>query len=162
MLACTTTHCCCYCCCCCCWWIMMMTMCSAGVGRTGVFVTLSIVLERMRYEGVVDMFQTVKILRTQRPAMVQNEVQTCTLSLYLLTSNSIFTESLKNLLCYFKIGIVSVMTWSWRTQNIVRPLCQNITKYQIMSIHLYKYDKIVISQITLKTYRTTFLCIRHR
>ena len=87
-------------------------MCSAGVGRTGVFVTLSIVLERMRYEGVVDMFQTVKILRTQRPAMVQNEVQTCTLSLYLLTSNSIFTESLKNLLCYFKIGIVSVMTWS--------------------------------------------------
>ena len=49
-------------------------MCSAGVGRTGVFVTLSIVLERMRYEGVVDMFQTVKILRTQRPAMVQNEV----------------------------------------------------------------------------------------
>ena len=31
--------------------------CSAGVGRTGVFVTLSIVLERMRYEGVVDLFQ---------------------------------------------------------------------------------------------------------
>jgi len=37
-------------------------------------VTLSVVLERMRYEGVVDMFQTVKILRTQRPAIVQNEV----------------------------------------------------------------------------------------
>lgn len=48
---------------------------SAGVGRTGVFVTLSIVLERMRYEGVVDMFQTVKTLRTQRPAMVQTEVR---------------------------------------------------------------------------------------
>ncbi|RXM98470.1 Receptor-type tyrosine-protein phosphatase delta [Acipenser ruthenus] len=49
--------------------------CSAGVGRTGVFVTLSIVLERMRYEGVVDIFQTVKMLRTQRPAMVQTEVR---------------------------------------------------------------------------------------
>ncbi|XP_061307474.1 receptor-type tyrosine-protein phosphatase F isoform X13 [Pezoporus flaviventris] len=49
--------------------------CSAGVGRTGVFITLSIVLERMRYEGVVDMFQTVKTLRTQRPAMVQTEDQ---------------------------------------------------------------------------------------
>ncbi|XP_041117763.1 receptor-type tyrosine-protein phosphatase delta-like isoform X3 [Polyodon spathula] len=49
--------------------------CSAGVGRTGVFVTLSIVLERMRYEGVVDIFQTVKMLRTQRPAMVQTEDQ---------------------------------------------------------------------------------------
>ncbi|XP_032923279.1 receptor-type tyrosine-protein phosphatase F isoform X18 [Catharus ustulatus] len=49
--------------------------CSAGVGRTGVFITLSIVLERMRYEGVVDMFQMVKTLRTQRPAMVQTEDQ---------------------------------------------------------------------------------------
>ncbi|XP_038572798.1 protein tyrosine phosphatase receptor type Fa isoform X3 [Micropterus salmoides] len=49
--------------------------CSAGVGRAGVFITLSIVLERMRYEGVVDLFQTVKTLRTQRPAMVQTEDQ---------------------------------------------------------------------------------------
>jgi len=55
--------------------VVVVTQCSAGVGRTGVFVTLSIVLERMRYEGVVDMFQTVKMLFTQRPAMVQTEVQ---------------------------------------------------------------------------------------
>lgn len=47
---------------------------SAGVGRTGVFIALSIALERMRFEGVVDLFQTVKTLRTQRPAMVQTEV----------------------------------------------------------------------------------------
>lgn len=39
-----------------------------------MFITLSIVLERMQYEGVVDVFQTVRILRTQRPAMVQTEV----------------------------------------------------------------------------------------
>ena len=45
------------------------------MGRTGVFIALSIVLERMRYEGVVDLFQTVKTLRTQRPAMVQTEVR---------------------------------------------------------------------------------------
>nr|XP_022917798.1 tyrosine-protein phosphatase Lar isoform X3 [Onthophagus taurus] len=49
--------------------------CSAGVGRTGVFITLSIILERMQYEGVVDIFQSVRILRTQRPAMVQTEDQ---------------------------------------------------------------------------------------
>ncbi|XP_078484648.1 receptor-type tyrosine-protein phosphatase F [Ciona intestinalis] len=49
--------------------------CSAGVGRTGVFITLSLALERMRFENLVDMFQTVKILRTQRPAMVQTEDQ---------------------------------------------------------------------------------------
>ena len=47
---------------------------SMGVGRSGVFIALSIALERMRYEGVVDMFQTVRMLRTQRPAMVQTEV----------------------------------------------------------------------------------------
>lgn len=50
--------------------------CSAGVGRTGVFISLSIVLERMQYEGVLDVFQTVRILRSQRPAMVQTEVKT--------------------------------------------------------------------------------------
>lgn len=59
---------------------------SAGVGRTGVFITLSIVLERMRYEGVVDIFQTVKMLRTQRPAMVQTEVRHFTLVFTNLTS----------------------------------------------------------------------------
>ena len=47
---------------------------SAGIARTGVFITLSIILERMRYEGVVDMFQTVKMLRTQRQGMVNTEV----------------------------------------------------------------------------------------
>jgi netrin-G3 ligand len=49
--------------------------CSAGVGRTGVFITLSIVLERMRHEAMCDVFNTVKLLRTQRPAMVQTEDQ---------------------------------------------------------------------------------------
>ncbi|XP_049275010.1 receptor-type tyrosine-protein phosphatase delta isoform X2 [Rhipicephalus sanguineus] len=49
--------------------------CSAGVGRTGVFITLSIVLERLQSEGVLDIFQTVRTLRTQRPGMVQSEDQ---------------------------------------------------------------------------------------
>lgn len=49
--------------------------CSAGVGRTGVFITLSIALERMRYEDHVDIYNTAKLLRTQRPAMVQTEDQ---------------------------------------------------------------------------------------
>ncbi|KAL8616015.1 hypothetical protein ACOMHN_014977 [Nucella lapillus] len=53
--------------------------CSAGVGRTGVFIALSMVLERMRAEGVVDVVHTVKMLRTQRPAMVhtQDQFQFC-------------------------------------------------------------------------------------
>lgn len=42
-----------------------------GSGITGVFLASSLVLERMRYEGVIDMFQTVKLLRWQRPGLVQ-------------------------------------------------------------------------------------------
>lgn len=57
---------------------------SVGVGRTGVFIALSIVLERMRYEGLVDLFQTVKMLRTQRPAMVQNEVSRVSVKIFSL------------------------------------------------------------------------------
>ncbi|TNN18962.1 Receptor-type tyrosine-protein phosphatase S [Schistosoma japonicum] len=45
--------------------------CNWGSGLTGVFLTISLVLERMRYEGVVDMFQTVKLLRWQRSGLVQ-------------------------------------------------------------------------------------------
>ena len=51
-----------------------MATCSNGVGRTGVFLSLHIILERMLVEGLVDVFQTVKNLRIQRPAMVQTLV----------------------------------------------------------------------------------------
>lgn len=61
---------------------------SAGVGRTGVFITLSIVLERMQYEGVVDIFQSIRILRTQRPGMVQTEVMCYKFLLFTLFKNS--------------------------------------------------------------------------
>lgn len=49
--------------------------CSAGVGRTGVFITLSHVLERLQNEGVIDLFTVVRSLRTLRPGMVQTEDQ---------------------------------------------------------------------------------------
>lgn len=49
--------------------------CSAGVGRTGVFITLSQILERLQNEGAIDLFQVVRTLRTERPQMVQTEEQ---------------------------------------------------------------------------------------
>ncbi|KRZ40215.1 Tyrosine-protein phosphatase Lar-like [Trichinella pseudospiralis] len=49
--------------------------CSTGVSRTGVFIALSILLERIRFECVVDIFTVVKLLRAQRPNMVQSEDQ---------------------------------------------------------------------------------------
>ncbi|XP_035698390.1 receptor-type tyrosine-protein phosphatase F-like [Branchiostoma floridae] len=45
--------------------------CSSGAGRTGAFCAISTVLERVKAEGVCDVFQVVKTLRLQRPHMVQ-------------------------------------------------------------------------------------------
>ena len=47
---------------------------SAGIGRTGAFCALSTAIERVKAEGIVDVFHTVKHLRTQRPHMVQTVV----------------------------------------------------------------------------------------
>ena len=56
---------------------MLASVCfSAGVGRTGVFIGLCNMIERVRVEGVIDVFQTVRELRNQRPAMVQTKVNT--------------------------------------------------------------------------------------
>ena len=52
-----------------------LCVCSAGAGRTGTFCALSTVLERVKAEGILDVFQTVKSLRLQRPHMVQTLVR---------------------------------------------------------------------------------------
>uniref|UniRef100_A0A8C1R092 Receptor-type tyrosine-protein phosphatase epsilon n=1 Tax=Cyprinus carpio TaxID=7962 RepID=A0A8C1R092_CYPCA len=43
--------------------------------RTGTFIALSNILERVKAEGLLDVFQTVKSLRMQRPHMVQTVEQ---------------------------------------------------------------------------------------
>ncbi|VDL61428.1 unnamed protein product [Hymenolepis diminuta] len=49
--------------------------CSAGAGRTGIFIALSILLERMRCEGMVDLLLTTRLLRSQRSNMIEDESQ---------------------------------------------------------------------------------------
>ena len=48
--------------------------CSGGAGRTGTFIAISNLLERLKTEGVVDVFHTVRTLRLQRPGLVQTVV----------------------------------------------------------------------------------------
>ncbi len=48
--------------------------CSGGIGRTGTFIAIDILLERLKTEGVVDVFQTVRALRLQRIGMVRTVV----------------------------------------------------------------------------------------
>ena len=48
--------------------------CSNGIGRTGVFITLHAQLERLKIEGVVDLFQFIKFARKQREGLVSSPV----------------------------------------------------------------------------------------
>lgn len=47
--------------------------CSNGAGRTGVFIATGIITDRMNLEHVVDIFTTVKLLRTERQNMVETK-----------------------------------------------------------------------------------------
>ncbi|XP_037067278.1 receptor-type tyrosine-protein phosphatase V-like isoform X1 [Peromyscus leucopus] len=49
--------------------------CSAGVGRTGTFVALLRLLRQLEEEPVVDVFNTVYMLRLHRPLMIQTPSQ---------------------------------------------------------------------------------------
>ena len=58
----------------------MLCTCSGGCGRTGTYIAVSILIERLKTEGAVDVFQTVRKLRLQRPGMVSSVVRLFLLS----------------------------------------------------------------------------------
>jgi protein tyrosine phosphatase len=47
---------------------------SAGAGRTGCYIVIDIMLDMAEREGVVDIYNCVKALRSRRINMVQTEV----------------------------------------------------------------------------------------
>ena len=49
--------------------------CSAGVGRTGAFIVIDAMLERIKHEKTVDIYGHVTCLRAKRNYMVQTEDQ---------------------------------------------------------------------------------------
>ncbi|XP_016985316.1 receptor-type tyrosine-protein phosphatase beta [Drosophila rhopaloa] len=49
--------------------------CSAGVGRTGTFIGLDLIMQRLKSESKINIFETVKKLRFQRMKMVQTQQQ---------------------------------------------------------------------------------------
>ena len=52
---------------------------SDGVTRTGTFICIHSQLERLKTEGVVDVFQAIKSARIQRPGIIPNLVGSSTL-----------------------------------------------------------------------------------
>uniref|UniRef100_A0A6Q2XLI5 protein-tyrosine-phosphatase n=1 Tax=Esox lucius TaxID=8010 RepID=A0A6Q2XLI5_ESOLU len=53
----------------------MVVHCSAGAGRTGCFMVIDIMLDMAEREGVVDIYNCVRELRSRRVNMVQTEEQ---------------------------------------------------------------------------------------
>ena len=53
---------------------IMVVHCSAGVGRTGTFITLDYMLERIKSEKSINIYEIVSGLRKQRVLMVQTPV----------------------------------------------------------------------------------------
>ena len=49
-------------------------ICSAGVGRTGTFITLDVMMERLKEGKDIDIFEFVSEMRTSRTKMVQTLV----------------------------------------------------------------------------------------
>ena len=52
----------------------MLSSSSDGMSRSGVFITCMSEIERVKVEGGVDIFPTVKTARVQRPHMVASHV----------------------------------------------------------------------------------------
>lgn len=52
----------------------MYNDCSDGANRTGVYLTLAVCIERVEVEDNVDIYQTLRWLRTQRAGLVGNAV----------------------------------------------------------------------------------------
>lgn len=55
-------------------WCDVLIDLSAGVGRTGTFITVDYSMERMEAEGSVDIFNFVQQMRYKRNYMVQTAV----------------------------------------------------------------------------------------
>ena len=68
----------------------LLVHCSAGVGRTGTFILLDSMLERMKAEDTVNVYEFLYNMRTRRVLMVQTQVSYIIQGWYLLLRHAPF------------------------------------------------------------------------
>ena len=54
--------------------VPLLVHCSTGVGRTGTFIALDTLLDRMRSETFISVFEVVKDMRRRRVLLIQTQV----------------------------------------------------------------------------------------
>lgn len=84
---------------------MYVSVYSAGAGRTGCFIVIDIMLDMAEREGVVDIYNCVRELRSRRVNMVQTEVWCNSSHVDLCSSRTRLIEK------YRVVGLQYVRTW---------------------------------------------------
>ena len=72
-----------------------LVCCSDGVGRTGSFICIHAMLERVNTENIVDFFQFIKSSRIHRPHLVLELVSGCGLATNTSLMSSLSTGALQ-------------------------------------------------------------------
>ena len=87
----------------------MLVHCSAGVGRTGTFILLDSMLERMKAEDTVNVYEFLRNMRAKRVFMVQTLVCEYTM---LITITPVILPKRVQLVIEFMCTFISVQALS--------------------------------------------------
>ena len=82
--------------------------CSNGDGRTGVFLSLCLSIERLETEDNVDIFQTVRWLRSQRAGLVSSQVNKLSFTLSALLGTDLPKEDMHERDAWFSCELSSL------------------------------------------------------
>ena len=99
------------------WLWCICNILSDGMSRTGVFIAAMCEVERVKVEGEVDFFQTIKAMRKQRPHMVYNKVK----SSHAYTAIQQFTVDGRP--SWFSCNSLHYMTYCTQTLHVIVCIC---------------------------------------
>jgi len=131
--------------------------CSAGVGRTGAYLVLDCMLDRLQHRNDVDVFNCIASMRTRRIAIVQTEDQyvfvydaivEAILVGNTLIKKPLLKESIKKLDQIEMDSKVSGFEKQWKTLNHANPILPKTdfgTASQYENTHKNRYSTVLPS-----------------